>query len=1623
MAAEVSARVHLVAEKLQLRAQEAQRKGSAGAAAALADSVRDLRQAIALIAEQAHLLACRRGDDEGGDAKDQEDDVEELLAALAKVERMLGKKSDEMKAKGNENAAASLLQSSGAVGLGRKRIAELQQRVYGLQERWEAVAAVINGQLTHRRRSSSAKSTGSTSTNDQSDAHEMNDEHEYLQQNPVVVAARQLVALKRLLLERFPACRSADDFAAAIDSAATASKAIQQSHTDEDSSVSAEKAELALERARALEEQVKSLQAECSRLALELKDTKTQHTKDLALAEKNEQLLRAESAALEESLQKLEQEYNARREQEIANLQSIYDSQRKANEELEQILSEKDDEIANLKKNAQSDGEQIENLRHDVDAMTRESAQNQEEHRRQLEELRQQLEGSRDLLASGSLEESPDLNATIDPPVDPIATDADDAVAPSVEIPPDRLEELKELQTSMTELNVLLETHQGTIASLQHEREQLQRDVDQLQSAVAEKERGMTDLQENFKQQVSKLSQEISARDETIDVLSGQLSNELQSMSDVHSNALTELREELEKYRADHAATTSALEERNAEIASLRRQVSEYDQRQRKTENLAHVSTELQELITILNNDSGETESAVLERLSAKEWTTPSVFELGNAVIAQLDELIALKSQAAALNAQRNEFAADIFALSKLLAESVLLRDGGVVGHSHDVKTHLAWLSSGISKVCDAEKELTQLVDDRTSKCEDLEQQCTQMRTDLNVSRDEKSDLEALISSLKEQVESLKREHAEIQKLAAELQSQLRVAGEQRESQSAATSDKVETLESELAAVRAEFERYRSRSHTALKKMEKRAELLNGMRKENEKLLVQVIESDAGKEEAQSSLARISAQLEELTHSQQQLQQEFEQYVEEKTKVIMSLEEKLQHVTDERDSRVAEVGDLTARLETLEQEKLPMLEATIQEQRAELGSVKATLATKEATFAALQGENKELQATAAGLEAEISKLQMLIQSLEQQAKEQAELTTSGSFRSLAPVPSPPASSKAAPIDVGRAEALEKEIATLRLSRASLEEEASVLRTELMALQEKFATIKAAHAEKVFTLEEQCRTLQAQLDDYRSENGRAAEPRAGKNTMDGRSEAPVLSAELSKLKLDVEAKNEQIARLAREIEQLEHSRDEMRTEVALLTRTADQYKEQLDQLNKLRGSRSTSVDSEDAARIDSTATDEATDKDKAKKSAALMEQSLRHLREEVKRLQDEVHTLREEKEAWEQEEEKRELEELRESRLALQSEKEGALKKQQRKQLVTSFQEQVDGVVKELQRSLEEHAHAFRDACAFRDAHRGDSFLEAALKESQGSKNANSSTRREYEECLVMTSGVVIKAGARFQLPVVCAKQGWRVVWTFKVKEDDADVAFSLTRDGSSDPEKKEALVIVEPQRVASLSGIFEVNADDTTLLFEWDNSFSWLNEKTLDYHVSIQEPLSPEKQQVRVDERRLEAHVQILCEGLDVLTVEADRRAALTDALSRLVECETTRGEKMELLSAWKEEIVRVKAETQERMEEAKVALGEAIRQQDEVEDDVKQLDRVWADAVAEREDVEITLKLSEASQLEELAAQLRELQDALARQREQQQAQGEPADEGGGEEIQEKQAGDEVTEQAEVRE
>ncbi|CEG49690.1 Six-bladed beta-propeller, TolB-like [Plasmopara halstedii] len=140
MAQDVIARVHLVAEKLQQKAQDAQKKGNEAAARSLTSSVSDLRQALALISEQRHLLALRHG--ESDDAID--DNMEELTSRLTKVQTMLIKKSEDMKVKGNVTARTALQQAAETVTQARMRILKQQQTLFGFSERWKMLETAGN---------------------------------------------------------------------------------------------------------------------------------------------------------------------------------------------------------------------------------------------------------------------------------------------------------------------------------------------------------------------------------------------------------------------------------------------------------------------------------------------------------------------------------------------------------------------------------------------------------------------------------------------------------------------------------------------------------------------------------------------------------------------------------------------------------------------------------------------------------------------------------------------------------------------------------------------------------------------------------------------------------------------------------------------------------------------------------------------------------------------------------------------------------------------------------------------------------------------------------------------------------------------------------------------------------------------------------------------------------------------------------------------------------------------------------------------------------------------------------------------------------------------------------------
>eukprot|EP00644_Phytophthora_capsici_P001713 jgi/Phyca11/505581/fgenesh2_kg.PHYCAscaffold_14_\ len=185
-----------------------------------------------------------------------------------------------------------------------------------------------------------------------------------------------------------------------------------------------------------------------------------------------------------------------------------------------------------------------------------------------------------------------------------------------------------------------------------------------------------------------------------------------------------------------------------------------------------------------------------------------------------------------------------------------------------------------------------------------------------------------------------------------------------------------------------------------------------------------------------------------------------------------------------------------------------------------------------------------------------------------------------------------------------------------------------------------------------------------------------------------------------------------------------------------------------------------------------------------------------------------------------------------------------------------------------------------------------------------------------------------------------------------------------------------------------MSGVFQVRHDNTTLVFEWDNSFSWLNEKTLDYHVSIQEPLTVQAQKVRRSERELENKAKLLKDGLELIQVENQRRSELSATLQRLSECEAAKEKHLTEFEARKAEVLEQKTRFQEEMDVQKAAFAAMLREQDELEDVERSITRAWASAVAEREDVEMTLQLAgNGAQLETLQHEMEEQIKVVAQQ------------------------------------
>ncbi|KAE9334833.1 hypothetical protein PR003_g13317 [Phytophthora rubi] len=1162
---------------------------------------------------------------------------------------------------------------------------------------------------------------------------------------------------------------------------------------------------------------------------------------------------------------------------------------------------------------------------------------------------------------------------------------------------------LDTLQAQVTEYEERYQAQQNTILTLEKEQTELQERIDLLDN---EKDETMDALKNSHGEETARFVQRLTECEGVIESLSSQVS---------------ETKDSLAAKLAEHNETADALERCESELRTCRSeldaQVRECSQVKNDLEALQNaestkseeVHTRLSQLVAELGElvtSFGSTEKVDAEAVRAftgKAWESREVTELCSRLASLLTELVSVQDQLHTTEEQRESMHKECDSQRLPICQFVenadwrLFAKGGQdeeevvesLKSAKDVADHLTVAKTNISRWLDELQQLRDRVQADTIKVNDLEQEKLQEQERLVALEISKRDLDSLVGSLNEQLAVLRSEKEDVMETAEKLKVQNHSASVQGQQLQAAQQEEVAELQQQLATVRSDFERYRVRSHTALKKMEKRAELLNGMRKDNEVLLKQVQESDQQREQAETVRRESEARLQEVLRTQEMMQADFDQFTAEKARVIAELEEEVQRLVSERDQTVKQIQELTLKIQDLEKEKTQIEEESerIKEAEQEAFQARLNIAT-----AAVQTAKQDLQKAHDALEAskaENDKRQKLIDSLELELEQQRAIVPSATVASSSSpvIQSPTAyapllSSSSSEVNQNVA-GLEKELSALRASEVSLRKQLDDARAELTALQERFATTKAANAEKVFALEEQSNHWKIELaaanEEVRRLNAMLEEQKCRTNQAALSNGTPSVPSSVNQQPQEQHsAHTARIPDLSEEVRELKTELTDANTEIALLTRALDACREELqgarDQIDLLGPSSSEPESSEDPT-------------GPSKVSAVLVakDEALKKLRVRVLELQEEMQTLREEKGALELELEKEELGELRASRKTMQSEKERAMQLQRRHTLVSGFEKQVTTLVNELQQRLEDHSNAFREVCDFRDEHRAALFINDGGV--TGDVNAaGHAGALEFEECLVMRSGVVIKAGASFQLPVICEKRGWRVVWNFSVKEDAADVSFEL--DASMADATSAQVEVVSPERMNEMSGVFQVQHDNTTLVFEWDNSFSWLNEKTLDYHVSIQEPLTPQAQKVRQSERDLQTKAKLLGDGLALIQAEAQRRSELSATLERLRECESTKNKHLEEFGARKSEVLTQKTRFQEEMDEQKAAFSAMLREQDELEDVERSIMRAWEAAVAEREDVEMTLQLAgNGAQLEALAQDIEEQAEIVAEQ------------------------------------
>ncbi|KAJ0411429.1 hypothetical protein ATCC90586_007089 [Pythium insidiosum] len=822
-----------------------------------------------------------------------------------------------------------------------------------------------------------------------------------------------------------------------------------------------------------------------------------------------------------------------------------------------------------------------------------------------------------------------------------------------------------------------------------------------------------------------------------------------------------------------------------------------------------------------------------------------------------------------------------------------------------------------VSIVQDQEAAISRLLsiiaaDESSSKTiGDLERELSGFAEKKSALEEERSSLQERVEKLQNDLSAIDVSHKEALRVATEaadstialLREELKTASEkiatlsqeieghqaERQASTASSERDVEKLRKQLNDIESEFERYRARSHTALKKVEKRAELLNGMRKENEELKAAVDELRSRQDTTVQQEQVWRSRIDELTNALAMCEEEIEQR-------DVNVTAQLAQLTAEHDTAVNELKERSNLIEQLRKDNADLCSRIEGVQKAAQAERTAALEQSEQVIVGLRDN-------LASVRSELTEAQTRLEALEASLQETTEAAEAKEVEWAARVATVEARLLAR--DDETAAAKDQELsATLdenkRLAeeKQQLEAAAADHETSMQQLSRRVKELEALHAAATVEIEE----LRQQATGTESSVAEVAEGTTPEHS-----------------------------------EQLEKEREADRATIEKLQQDLSTARRRVEELSQVQISR------EDLAARD---------------------EIIKSLRKQLLDLEEEhaESQVREDGEALQQAQAERQQKMEQHVQAAAVA---------RRRAAVAAFEQRASSVVEELQHRLEEYSVVFRDACALEEEGvlNGSSDRQGQEEGSDGEKGENDGA---FEEYLVFKSGVVIKAGASFSLPVVCEREGLRVVWKFTVKEDGADVAFSLS---AGSPRE----LIVPKERVNELSGVYNATAPGTSLLFEWDNSFSWLNEKTLAYHVSVLEPLSTEKRQQRDQERQLDASVQRAKDALALLDVERERREQLQRVLHRLVECEKDKEALLAQVAERRTTVQEDKSQLQTQINGVQAQLSALARELLDLDEQEQTVRQAWDSLAGEREDVEMTIGLSKNDQrLQSLAERLR---------------------------------------------